>query len=142
MMPEQLNLLSDGWVRRHELREFSDMVRAAFKRGHLDEPGYDFATSWPTMARHPAHGRVLAWMQRAERACSFCGLLTCACTDCSPVYVFTRRRSPGECNVWRVVITDAEGYVVDESGWCTTEGGARGYRLRHTADHTPRKALT
>jgi len=115
----QISLLSDAWMRREELRNFANLVINAFNRGHLDQPKYDHATSWPSACRHRVHGDCLAWMQRTYRT-----------RRANRAWSYTRERSPDRCNAWRIVVTDGEGFVVDESAWCATEGDARDYHHR------------
>lgn len=105
----QLDLLADGWVRREELHDLASMIHAACDRGQLDEGEYTRATAWPTMFEHAEHGTCLAFLQRKPA--------NCGCHDV----------------LFRFVFTDRAGYVVDESGWVGTEGGARGYRNRARA---------
>lgn len=129
-MPEQLTFKFPTWVQRRELRSFIRLLEAAEASGHIHEAPYDYATSFPHRVVHREHGPCLAWMQRAHRECLYCDLARCACKDGQASYCYSRVRSPELCNVFRLVVTDHMGMVVDESGWCTTTGGVRGYRNR------------
>lgn len=110
MTGEQQQLFADSWVRRDELLDLAAMVKAAWVVGQLGEAEYDRTTAWPTMFEHKSHGTCLAFLQRrVDTGCSCCAVQ------------------------FRFVFTDRRGYVVDESAWCSTEGGARGYRNRARA---------
>lgn len=129
-MADQLSLLDDAWLQRGELRDFIHFMSAADERGHLHEAPYDYRTSWPRLVSHKKRGTCLAWLQRAHRSTIIDGARM--------FYLYSRERSPERCNVWRFIFTDHEGVIVDESAWCTTEGGARGYlnRARLTFEQT------
>ena len=115
----QLNLLADGWLRRSEIRSFISYMRAVEDVGHIHEPEYDYFTSWPKFVEHARLGKLLGWCQRARAVYQLDALVS-----------MCRERSPIGCTHWRFIFTNDQGIVVDESAWCSTEGGARGYLNR------------
>jgi hypothetical protein len=87
--------------------DFVSMALAAERVGHLLERNYAFEMEWPRLVEHKHHGRCLAWMQHRD-----------------PVKWVE--------GGYRYVLTDVRGFVVDESAWCKSRGGARGYLQRNT----------
>lgn len=101
---EQLAIIEDAPFEPPS--DFVSMALAAERVGHLQEPAYRFSVEWPRLVEHVRHGRCLAWMQH---------------------------RDPEKwVGHFRYVLTDARGFVVDESAWCSSRGGARGYLQRNT----------
>lgn len=96
--------------------DLAALLDAAHRVGQLAEPAYDYQTRWPRLVDHARHGRCLAFLQRRN---AWSAPPSMYATDV-----------PQE---WRYVFTDSDGYVVDESSWCSTEGGARGYLNRNRA---------
>jgi len=119
MTGEQLNLLSEGWMDRTRLRNLAAYIDAAFTVGQILNPTYAAASCWPIWCHHKhpvarTPPSTLAWLQR-------------------------KPWGPGEF-LFRYVFTNLNGHVFDESAWCATEGGARGYLQRVTVPGTRERA--
>lgn len=108
------------WIGRGQY--LAALAQAVGEVGHMAEPEYRSTrrrhTGWPTLrawvdsarpTREPAGMPVGAFMQAEDHA-SWNG--------------------PGQRH--RVLLVSIDGYVVGESEWCTTEGGARGWLGRNT----------
>lgn len=113
-MNRQLDMFTKAQPVTARVFELTDLVIAAVRRGHIFEPEYRRDADWPVMVKHSEHGQCLAFLQR------FC------------VNGPEKRIETPDGIVHRYVFTDVEGFVVDESDWCGTQGGARGYMNRVT----------
>lgn len=115
MLAEQLTLFDHAhWLACGQY--LAAITDALIRTKHLLEPEYSCKQlGWPTLR---------AWLSHAKPI---------HCQDGMPVGAFLQtRRCEHVARSFRYVLVSTEGYVVGESEWAHTEGGARGWLGRNT----------